>query len=120
MNFIQKKLVWIIFFLESSTIKMGTGGSVLESRKNSNAFQLFETNCVVCHQNGENTIIPEKNFEKKNLETNGMNSILAIRYQIRNGKNGMPAFGDRLKESDISEIANYILLESFKKTNEKE
>ena len=119
MNFTQNKLLWIILFLENSTIKTGVGGSLFDSQ-NLNAFQLFETNCVVCHQNGENSIIPEKNFEKKNLEANGMNSILAIRYQIRNGKNGMPAFGDRLKESDISQIANYILLESFKKTNRKE
>ncbi len=119
MNFLQKNLLWIVLFLESNTIKTGVWGSGVDIR-NSNAFQLFQTNCVVCHQNGENSIIPEKNFEKKNLEANGMNSILAIRYQIRNGKNGMPAFGDRLKESDISEIANYILLESFKKTNGKD
>ena len=41
-----------------------------------------------------------------------MNSVSAISYQILNGKNGMPAFGGRLKESEIQEIANYVLIQS--------
>jgi cytochrome c6 len=38
----------------------------------------------------------------------------AIVYQILNGKNGMPAFGGRLNESEIEEIANYVLFASEK------
>ena len=38
-----------------------------------------------------------------------MNSKDAISYQIINGKNGMPAFGGRLKESEIEKIASYVL-----------
>jgi len=76
--------------------------------------KLFEANCSVCHPNGKNIIIPEKNLQKENLETNGMNSINAISYQVINGKNGMPGFGDRLAEKDIEIIADYILLQSLK------
>ena len=43
-----------------------------------------------------------------------MNSISAITYQVMNGKNGMPAFGGRLKEEDIIEVSVYIL---YKSTN---
>ena len=43
-----------------------------------------------------------------------MNSIVSISYQVINGKNGMPAFGGRLKEEDILEVANYILFQSEK------
>jgi mono/diheme cytochrome c family protein len=40
-----------------------------------------------------------------------MNNRNSIIYQIINGKNGMPGFGGRLKESEIEEIASYILKE---------
>ena len=73
---------------------------------------LFTNNCNVCHKNGENVIIPEKNLKKEALEENGMNSIDAIIYQVLNGKNGMPAFGGRLSQKDIEEIATYVLKES--------
>ena len=73
---------------------------------------LFKNNCSVCHLCGNIIIIPEKNLKGKTLEANGMNSVSAISYQILNGKNGMPAFGGRLKESEIQEIANYVLIQS--------
>ena len=76
--------------------------------------QLFKTNCIACHNQGINIIIPEKNLERKTLEANGMYNVQAIRYQIANGKNGMPAFGGRLKETEIEEIAEYVLVESEK------
>jgi cytochrome c6 len=76
--------------------------------------KLFELNCLVCHENGNNRIIGEKNLKKESLETNGMNSIDSITYQLTNGKNGMPAFGGRLKEEEIEEIAHYILYQSSK------
>ena len=66
---------------------------------------LFKNNCSVCHLGGNNIIIPEKNLKHETLEANGMNSKSAISYQIINGKNGMPAFGGRLKESEIEKIA---------------
>ena len=48
-----------------------------------------------------------------------MNNIDSIMYQIINGKNGMPAFGGRLKDLEIEEIAQYVLKESIV-TNKKE
>jgi cytochrome c6 len=43
-----------------------------------------------------------------------MNTKSAIAYQVLNGKNGMPAFGGRLKESEIEAVAIYVLEESSK------
>jgi cytochrome c6 len=63
---------------------------------------------------GKNLILPEKNLKKESLEATGMNSLFSLSYQIRNGKNGMPAFGDRLRPSEIEEIALYILKSSDK------
>jgi len=41
-----------------------------------------------------------------------MKNLKAITYQILNGKNGMPAFGGRLTESEIDAIALYVFEES--------
>ncbi len=88
---------------------------------------LFRTNCMICHKELAtslgNNIIPEKNLKKENLEANGMNSIESITYEVRNGKNGMPAFGDRFKTEEIQQIAAYILQQSnenFEKTGKKD
>jgi cytochrome c6 len=43
-----------------------------------------------------------------------MNTKTAISYQVINGKNGMPAFGGRLKETEIEAVAIYVLEESLK------
>ena len=76
--------------------------------KNINAIEngeiLFKNNCSVCHLGGNNIIIPEKNLKHETLEANGMNSKSAISYQIINGKNGMPAFGGRLKEKKLKKL----------------
>ena len=71
--------------------------------------ELFNNNCSVCHLGGNNIIIPEKNLKFETLEANGMNTTSAIKYQIINGKNGIPAFGGRLKEIEIEQIAKYVL-----------
>jgi cytochrome c6 len=88
---------------------------------------LFKKNCIICHKELAtslgNNIIPEKNLKKENLEANGMNSIEALTYEVRNGKNGMPAFGDRFKLDEIEEISAYILEQSnenFEKTGKKD
>jgi len=81
--------------------------------------KIFLNNCAVCHTGGNNIIIPEKNLKKETLEANGMTTKSAIAYQVLNGKNGMPAFGGRLKENEIEAVAIYVLEESSKdfKTN---
>ena len=76
--------------------------------------KIFKNNCIVCHAGGNNLIITEKNLKKETLEANGMNTKNAISYQVLNGKNGMPAFGGRLKESEIEAVAIYVLEQSEK------
>ena len=89
---------FFIFFLPFNSFELGE--------------KLFLKNCAVCHPTGKNVILPEKNLTKESLERNGMNSRLSILYQVRNGKNGMPGFGDRLKKKEMETIADYILFQS--------
>jgi cytochrome c6 len=79
-----------------------------------NGERIFSANCSACHAGGNNVIIPEKTLKKEALETNGMNSVSAITYQVTNGKNAMPAFGGRLDDGDIEDVANYVLSQSEK------
>nr|7Y7A_G7 Chain G7, Cytochrome c6 [Porphyridium purpureum]7Y7A_Go Chain Go, Cytochrome c6 [Porphyridium purpureum] len=76
--------------------------------------QIFTANCSACHAGGNNVIMPEKTLKKDALEANGMNSVSAITNQVTNGKNAMPAFGGRLADNDIEDVANYVLAQSVK------
>jgi len=71
--------------------------------------EIFLNNCIACHSQGINIILPEKNLKIEALKANGMNNVESISYQIRNGKNGMPAFGGRLNEMEIENLAFYVL-----------
>ena len=71
---------------------------------------LFAQNCNACHKGGRNVIIPEKNLKRLTLEANGMYTKESIIYQVLNGKNGMPAFGGRLDQSEIEEVAEYVMI----------
>nr|YP_010196692.1 cytochrome c553 [Gracilaria cliftonii]UAD84496.1 cytochrome c553 [Gracilaria cliftonii] len=74
--------------------------------------QIFSANCAACHANGNNSIMPDKTLKSDALSGNDMNSIQAITNQVRNGKNAMPAFGGRLADEDIENVANYVLNKS--------
>lgn len=102
----RKILIWITSLIVISYAKKGNALNLERGE------QLFFKNCNVCHIGGKNIIIPEKNLQKRTLEVTGMNTVEAIRYQITNGKNGMPAFGGRLEEKEIEEIAVYVLDQS--------
>jgi cytochrome c6 len=79
-----------------------------------NGEKIFTANCSACHAGGNNVIMPEKTLKKDALESNGMKSVDAITYQVTNGKNAMPAFGGRLGDNDIEDVANYVLQQSEK------
>ena len=73
---------------------------------------VFQANCNVCHAGGTNQIIPDKTLEKEVLDNNGMYNVKAIITQVTNGKNAMPAFGGRLSNEEIVNVANYVLDQS--------
>ena len=74
-----------------------------------NGEKLFNANCSACHIGGNNVIISHKTLKKEALDKYEMKSLEAIRYQVINGKNAMPAFGGRLSEDEINAIATYVL-----------
>lgn len=79
-----------------------------------NGAKVFSANCAACHMGGNNVIVANKTLKKDALETYGMNSLEAITSQVKNGKNAMPAFGGRLTDAQIEDVATYVLEQSEK------
>jgi cytochrome c6 len=71
--------------------------------------QIFSVNCSACHLGGNNVILANKTLRKDALEKYGMDSLEAIKTQVKNGKNAMPAFGNRLTEEQVEAVAAYVL-----------
>eukprot|EP00571_Detonula_confervacea_P012788 CAMPEP_0172299408 /NCGR_PEP_ID=MMETSP1058-20130122/1731_1 /TAXON_ID=83371 /ORGANISM="Detonula confervacea, Strain CCMP 353" /LENGTH=136 /DNA_ID=CAMNT_0013008855 /DNA_START=61 /DNA_END=471 /DNA_ORIENTATION=- len=76
--------------------------------------QVFNANCAACHAGGQNVIMPEKTLEKDALDQYlaGGRSEKSVMTQVTNGKNAMPAFGGRLSDEDIANVASYVITTS--------
>ena len=72
--------------------------------------QVFAGNCAACHAGGNNVIQNEKTLRKEALEQylEGGFKETSIVYQVTNGKNAMPAFGGRLDDEEIQNVAAYV------------
>lgn len=72
--------------------------------------QIFTQNCIGCHAGGNNVISIKKTLKQDALDENKINTVEAITRQVTNGNPaGMPAFGERLSEDDIKNVASYVL-----------
>jgi cytochrome c6 len=96
---------------EESNIILSREAADLENGK-----QVFlaEANCTQCHRGGINTVIANKHLGKDALEKYNMDSMEAIAHQVRNGKNAMPAYGRRLSDEQIRDVAAYVLSQADK------
>lgn len=71
--------------------------------------QVFSSNCAACHIGGGNVVNGAKTLKIDALNKYEMASVEAIQYQVKNGKNAMPAFKGRLTDSQIESVAAYVL-----------
>ena len=72
--------------------------------------KIFEGNCAACHAGGQNVIQNEKTLQKDALVEYlaGGFKETSIVTQVTNGKGAMPAFGGKLGEDDIANVAAYV------------
>jgi cytochrome c6 len=94
--------IFLCFFLLSNLIAKG------DSLNNMPGVQIFEIHCAGCHLNGGNIIRRGKNLKMKALHKYGYDSVEAIASIVTNGKNNMSAFSDRLNETEIKNVAQYV------------
>ncbi|MBE7380677.1 MAG: c-type cytochrome [Leptolyngbya sp. SIO1E4] len=90
-------LCWLAVIAPASAADLAEGG------------QVFASNCAACHIGGGNVVNAAKTLKIADLNTYEMASIEAIKTQVTNGKNAMPAFKGRLTDSQIDSVAAYVL-----------
>lgn len=71
--------------------------------------KLFDVQCAGCHINGGNIVRRGKTLKLKALQRNGYASIDTISEIITHGKGNMSAYQDRLSQSEIEDVAAYVL-----------
>lgn len=108
----MRKLVSVLL-LAIAVLTVGFARPALAGDAASGA-KIFSANCAACHAGGNNVIMANKTLKKEALEKFGMNSLEAIKTQVKNGKNAMPAFGGRLSDDQIEDVATYVLGQSDK------
>lgn len=108
----MRKLVSVLL-LAIAVLTVGFARPALAGDAASGA-KIFSANCAACHAGGNNVIMAQKTLKKEALEKFGMNSLDAIKTQVKNGKNAMPAFGGRLSDDQIEDVATYVLGQSEK------
>lgn len=76
-----------------------------------NGATIFAGNCAACHAGGNNVIQTEKTLRKEALDQylEGGRKESSVVYQVTNGKNAMPAFGGRLSDEEIGDVAAYVI-----------
>mmetsp|Transcript_18860 Transcript_18860/g.58047 ORF Transcript_18860/g.58047 Transcript_18860/m.58047 type:complete len:144 (+) Transcript_18860:292-723(+) len=76
-----------------------------------NGAQIFAGNCAACHAGGNNVIQTEKTLKKDALDAylDGGRKEASVVTQVTNGKNAMPAFGGRLSDEEIADVASYVI-----------
>jgi cytochrome c6 len=77
-----------------------------------NGAKIFTVNCVGCHPHGGNIVRRGKTLTKKALHKNKFDSLPTVVSIVTNGKNNMSAYGDRLSQQEIEDVAAYVLAEA--------
>ena len=71
--------------------------------------EVFKANCAGCHAKGGNIVRRGKNLRLRALHKNKVDTEEAIALLVRNGKNNMSAYGDKLSTEEIADVAAYVL-----------
>ncbi len=103
-------LVALCFALLFGSLAVGTAPAYAADV--AHGAQVFSANCVACHMGGGNVVNGERTLKAEALDAYladySAGHETAIAYQVTNGKNAMPAFGGKLSETDIADVASYV------------
>jgi cytochrome c6 len=102
------KKILVLVFAMAAVVGFGFANPALAGDAASGG-KIFSANCAACHMGGNNVISATKTLKQDALKQYDMYSIDAIKYQVVNGKNAMPAFGNKLSEAQIEDVATYVL-----------
>jgi cytochrome c6 len=107
-----------LFSLIAFCLALILGGAPSFAADAAHGAQIFSANCAACHIGGGNVVNAERTLKQGALESYLANYSAgheaAIQYQVANGKNAMPAFGGKLSEGDIADVAAYVEAQASK------
>ena len=101
---------WIItLFLVLLGTNVGRTAGV-DSRKSDHTKSLFKANCAVCHGEDGTGAFLGKRLQAPDLTSHEVQSQpnAALEHIIKEGKNGMPPFGDRLDSQEIRSLVAHV------------
>ncbi|MGD1716051.1 c-type cytochrome [Dapis sp. BLCC M172] len=103
----MKKIITVclLIFISINIMKMPTALGV-ETTKGG---ELFQIHCAGCHANGGNIVRRWKNLKIRTLKKNKLDSVEAIASLVKNGKNNMSSYQDRLTPAEIETVSAYVL-----------
>lgn len=108
----MRKIISIVLLtIAALTFAFGRPALAADAAKGA---KIFTANCTACHMGGNNVIVSNKTLKKDALEKYNMKSLQAIVNQVTKGKSAMPAFGGRLNDKDIEDVATYVLEQAEK------
>ncbi|WP_026097484.1 c-type cytochrome [Baaleninema simplex] len=88
---------------------LGLSGTAVNAADLDNGEAIFDRYCVGCHVNGGNIIRRGKTLKQRTLRRYGRDTPEAIAELVKNGKNNMSAYGDRLSDEEIADVTAYVL-----------
>lgn len=97
-------LMLLTLLLLSLAFNLNAGAAELDD-----GAAVFQTNCAACHAGGGNIVRRGKNLKQRALKRNQMDSLEAIAALVKNGKNAMPAYKDRLSQQQTIAVSRYVL-----------
>jgi len=107
-----------LFSLFALCLALVLGAAPSFAADSAHGAQVFSANCAACHMGGGNVVNAERTLKKEALESYLANysagAEAAVAYQVTNGKNAMPAFGGKLDEASIADVAAYVIEQSNK------
>lgn len=110
-NALKKLLSWIIAAIAIFSFALSTPALAGDAAAGAS---IFSANCAACHAGGKNLVNPQKTLSKADLDKYGMNSLEAIVAQVTKGKAAMPSFLGKLNETQIEDVAAYVLEQAEK------
>ncbi len=103
------KILFSLFFVTIVLFFTPFSDSAFAQENYSQGAKIFQVYCAGCHPHGSNIIRRGKNLKISALKRNGFDSLEGITTMVKNGKNNMSSFQDKLSETQIKEVAQYVL-----------
>jgi len=108
---VKKLLSWIVVAIAILSFALSTPALAGDAAAGK---AVFSANCAACHAGGKNLVNPTKTLSQADLDKYGMNSLEAIVTQVKNGKAAMPRFLGKLNDTEIEDVAAYVLEQAEK------